>query len=568
MTLKATKLFVAAVVVVLVASSQLGALLRTRVAVLELFNDDGMIVEDEGTGGKSQSQHRVVVVDTAAAKTKTKMTTTSTRPGSSGRSILFVHVGKSGGETLKRVLEVGCRSAANGAKRRSCLRDLQTRRRRRPSQLDRRVRGYAHCFQLYSLDSYDRRRQQQQLQSQQQHQRDDGNGNGNGDEFYDFALEPVRPDDDEALRLVKSSFASLLYNVRHPVDRVVSWYNYVSPQSCRRSADDLRATTATNAALSPSCRTKREIALLATNDAADSGYAGHNFSSSPWIAQFFKCFPRLTRYADMIVHVQRQQQQQQQSSSSSAAHAAAAGFVLSPCGKLALESLTMLLTTPNASTTTKKAKATLEENPLAAHLVANLQTSVREYYLQDGEESDDEGDWFDTSRVFDDRRRRRRPGPDVLTIRTEHFWDDVLSLESFLGSNDDDDETITPPTPTTAVMKANATATDVKIAFGSFIGSRVNEHKSIENGSNGKAVLSPKQYYAFCCVLRKEFAAYGTLVVRSSNLADAATDSTLRDALRKCNAPALAAQATNSSGGDGGGSSLPTVWNEFWESCG
>jgi hypothetical protein len=98
----------------------------------------------------------------------------------SNNAIYFVHIGKSGGETIKNVLAVGCHSRFNRRKRDECLLQLQENE----SQLSKATTGYLHCF--------------------------------NG------------------LRNNLPHASGLLISLRHPLDRTKSWYDYVHPNYCLR----------------------------------------------------------------------------------------------------------------------------------------------------------------------------------------------------------------------------------------------------------------------------------------------------------------------------------------------
>lgn len=98
------------------------------------------------------------------------------------RRILFVHVGKSGGETIKQVLAAGCSVMRNAKRRKDCLTGLPN------SVISDQVEGYFHCFS-------------------------------------------VQP------RNMEANATSFLFNLRHPVDRVISWYKYVHPHNCHPDVD-------------------------------------------------------------------------------------------------------------------------------------------------------------------------------------------------------------------------------------------------------------------------------------------------------------------------------------------
>ena len=108
------------------------------------------------------------------------------------RDIYFYHVGKAGGESIKHVLDIGCRAFRNKARRNNCYAALPD------SRLSELVVGYMHCFQS------------------------------------------VHRDKDSRLELLSAESSSdrqpnFLLNLRHPVDRVTSWYYYVHPGYCQKS---------------------------------------------------------------------------------------------------------------------------------------------------------------------------------------------------------------------------------------------------------------------------------------------------------------------------------------------
>lgn len=98
------------------------------------------------------------------------------------RRILFVHVGKAGGESIKQILKAGCSVMRNRNRRKTCLAALPN------STLSDGVAGYFHCF----------------------------------------SVQPKR---------MESGATSFLFNLRHPVDRALSWYKYVHPDNCHREVD-------------------------------------------------------------------------------------------------------------------------------------------------------------------------------------------------------------------------------------------------------------------------------------------------------------------------------------------
>jgi hypothetical protein len=135
------------------------------------------------------------------------------------RNILFVHVGKAGGETIKSILSAGCLSRQNPRRKEKCLRKLPN------STISDTIQSYFHCSSMT-----------------------------HGAADYS---------------------TSYLYNLRHPLDRAVSWYRYVTPENCRKDAPQ-----------SANCRT-----AWAINKKPHDG----------WEAEFFgRCFPTIEDWAQAL----------------------------------------------------------------------------------------------------------------------------------------------------------------------------------------------------------------------------------------------------------------------------
>jgi hypothetical protein len=99
-----------------------------------------------------------------------------------------VHIGKSGGETIKSVLEFGCHAKRNHAWKQKCLAELPD------SQLSRSTQGYLHCFQ--------------QTRSS----------------------------------VSVGQATGFLYSLRHPLHRTTSWLHYVHPKYCVRQSEGNETT--------------------------------------------------------------------------------------------------------------------------------------------------------------------------------------------------------------------------------------------------------------------------------------------------------------------------------------
>jgi hypothetical protein len=188
------------------------------------------------------------------------------------RNILFVHVGKAGGETIKSILSAGCQSRKNKRRKNQCLEHLPN------SRISDTVKSYFHCFSMPSGAAMDA--------------------------------------------------TSYLYNLRHPVDRTISWYRYVSPKNCHQ--EDPK---------SPSCGT-----AWAMNQNPDSG----------WETEFFgRCFPTVEDWAQALATTTATSTLAVAPSNSTADTSNR-----TDCSELAWSSLA--------------GEISIDKHPVAAHMVANF----------------------------------------------------------------------------------------------------------------------------------------------------------------------------------------------------
>ena len=102
------------------------------------------------------------------------------------RRIFFVHVGKAGGETIRGVLKALCRFRVNLDRRNECYQPFEGRQ---ELKLSNETVGVLHC---------DNHRPTQILKKGE----------------------------------LRASITTYLWAVRDPIDRVVSWFNYMNPKNC------------------------------------------------------------------------------------------------------------------------------------------------------------------------------------------------------------------------------------------------------------------------------------------------------------------------------------------------
>jgi len=284
------------------------------------------------------------------------------------RTILFVHIGKAGGETIKSVLETGCQVMRNAARRNKCLAGLQN------SRLSDSVKGYFHCFKIQP--------------PQMAHKAD-----------------------------------SYLFNVRHPVDRAISWYHYINPFNC----------VSENNRISPNCA------------------AANQLQNKPggFVSQFFDlCFRTVEDWVYGAIGKRANGEP-----------------ALQACVDLAHKSLA--------------GKLDWKDIPLAAHMTANYQqyTSM-------------------TTRKFKSK--------EILVVRMEHMWDDLKSLDVWLGGTGD---------------------------FGRASGTKYSHGSETYGGSKSITVATAK---LFCCALQSEMEIYLDLITSAANLLEVHKQQTRDAATARC----------------------------------
>ena len=136
-------------------------------------------------------------------------------------NVMLVHVGKAGGESIKSVLRIGCESKMNKHRRKECFDRL-------PSSIlsEKIVQSYFHCYKMYPKNAL-------------------------------------------------SVSDGLLFVLRHPLERLKSWYRYVHPKNCPKGASTLS---------SPSCGSK----------------AITREKPNGTVARFFHCFPDIQDLANSL----------------------------------------------------------------------------------------------------------------------------------------------------------------------------------------------------------------------------------------------------------------------------
>eukprot|EP00980_Cylindrotheca_fusiformis_P011471 scaffold2659_cov107-Cylindrotheca_fusiformis.AAC.14 len=104
------------------------------------------------------------------------------------QNIMFVHIGKTGGETVRNLLLVACKMRKNPGHYKKCIRRFQSNYALNSTPLSQQTTGTIHCDLTVPKDALDKA-------------------------------------------------TALLVSVRNPIERVVSWYRYIHPGNCNPKVD-------------------------------------------------------------------------------------------------------------------------------------------------------------------------------------------------------------------------------------------------------------------------------------------------------------------------------------------
>jgi hypothetical protein len=236
------------------------------------------------------------------------------------RNILFVHVGKAGGETIKSILSAGCHSRKNKRRKAKCLQQLPN------STISDTIQSYFHCLSMPP-------------------------GAANYSTSY-------------------------LYNLRHPVDRTISWYRYIAPQNCHK--DDPK---------SPSCST---------------AWAMSQNPHNGWESDFFgRCFPTVEDWAQAL--------------------ALGLAMPTTPKTTTASNSFPMMMATSNSSSSNHTDCSELAWSSLAGNIDINKHGVAAHMVFN--------------FRYYTKKTIGKFPSKEVLVVRTENLWQDLGDLDRLLGGD-------------------------------------------------------------------------------------------------------------------------------------
>lgn len=250
-----------------------------------------------------------------------------------GKSIVLIHVGKTGGETVRHTLRITCEMRKNPVQRKICEDSFLVAK--KESALSRSTIGTLHCDLLVPSDSLERA-------------------------------------------------TMLLWTLRNPLDRVVSWFHYVNPANCRPLVDYD----------STACNTNRSIAAKTSAAVASKKKKG-----SQWAVKFFGCFSTINHFADALL----EGNDKDALSSGPVAHSPK-----QDCSAIAWRTIL------------GKASAS------SGHVYFNYQ-----HY------------WKATMMAEDQHSNHTNTTNEIWVLRTEYLWDDMLHVEQLLSNSSNSSSTTT-----------------------------------------------------------------------------------------------------------------------------
>ena len=394
--------------------------------------NNGSIINNNNAALAASTRDLVFATDDNNNNNITQRQQQRTLQSLSNRSILFVHVGKAAGETIKNILKFGCISRRNPRRRKECLEQVPA------SSLSDKVGGYFHCFS-------------------------------------------VRP-----RQFIPQADAFLL-NIRHPVDRAVSWYRYVHPAHCDLTKHDRS---------SPVCIAARQ---LRTRPAG-------------WVSQFFgQCFPTVQAWAEAYYSNSSNNNNSNNKTNNRSIWLTTASDDTTNARTNATTILSINCTQLAEQTFQGMSFMDHKETPLAAHMIANY----RHYVSQ-------------TVDQF--------PNKPVILVRTRALWQDLKHVDKLLGGTGDfgmaEGSAVTHGSEHFIVRGTDNDQDN---------NDSNNNNNTIKNGnSNGNndddSYLSPTATLQLCCALLDDIRTYANLIQRAVNWNDTTKQSETQFLVQRCDA--------------------------------
>mmetsp|Transcript_14446 Transcript_14446/g.34958 ORF Transcript_14446/g.34958 Transcript_14446/m.34958 type:complete len:451 (+) Transcript_14446:114-1466(+) len=160
------------------------------------------------------------------------------------RRVLFVHIGKTGGETIRQTLRVACHMRQNPNLQESCLAKFKNDPSLGKTPLNQKTIGTIHCLLMVPANAL-------------------------------------------------SKASTLLVSVRNPIERVISWFRYLHPANCNSLVD--KQSTA--------CNVKKALRRERKEVRKRKKKGGKGNTKPSWTTRFFECFDSLPQVGLALMKV-------------------------------------------------------------------------------------------------------------------------------------------------------------------------------------------------------------------------------------------------------------------------
>lgn len=418
------------------------------------------------TSDISVSQRNVALpILKTSTTTSTSKTTSITQ---SKERILFVHIGKTGGETIKQVLSIGCQSMVNPKRRKICYQNLlqqqQQQSQNSKSQLSYHVHGYYHCYKMVVSKEI-----QKMVQSQQTNNK------------YT-----------KTTMITNQPFDAYLFTIRHPVERILSWYHYVHPMYCVQKYDrfvslyynknnsNIKNNTLHDTLSRQVGETQNAYRNNSLRESGISCQTANQLYREPYatnfaVSFFIQCFPTIQDWAYALM---------EQSD-----HVAHGKTITNDCYHLARQSILGKLNRTSA--------------PSALHLIANYQ-----HYINN------------TIHYNNNHKK-------IYVVRTKHLWTDIQHIDQYILHGTGNYGTITGTAITHGVIKKQTNDDWYQQFHQSYCPSETNpKHSNPKTAAISVSI--------FCCHLMDEMDIYYYLISNASNLNDTEKSTTIQETIDYC----------------------------------